>query len=709
MNRKVPFIQQMEYSECGLACLTMILNYYDYNCNLNNMREEFPAPRGGFSISNLYEIAQEKKLEVKAYEVPIESFNALQLPCILYWENKHYIVLEKVKKNHVVIVDPAIGRINLSKNELALKYSGYALLLTPEPDFLPNKKENRSLLWKYFKERRKFLFLLILITILIQGIMVAIPLATKWFIDNVLTTQQSDLIGIVGISIFIFFISFILVSSLRGISISILQTKLDSSIMSDFMDTLLHLPFPFFDNRSNGDILFRANSSLYIRDILSTTIITLFIDVILIITYTVIMTSFSFELSWILFMTSICLAVILFFNAKIVRKMTEKNIKDKISVQSILTETISNVSDIKSLGLEETFLSNWKKHYKSQLNSTQRLNIWESIIQTFTSSLQYTLPMLILWMGSFLLFKGSITLGTLLAFNSIAGSFIIPVVSISNNFTHIIAVRSYFARIEDVLRTKKEQEKIEDKEGVYKLNGKVEFRNVTFQYNRFSSPVLHNVSFIINPGETVAIVGASGSGKSTIAKLILGLYKPNKGEILIDDKPINDYNLVELRSRIGSVLQESKLFNGTVKDNISMQNSVSNKIEEIVEASKKSAIFEDIMKTPLGFETIISEAGSNFSGGQRQRILIARALVKNPSIVLLDEATSSLDNIAEKHIKQSLAALNNTKIIIAHRLNTIINADKILYIHMGQINEIGSHNELIKLKGNYYELYTAMN
>ena len=702
-KRKVRFIQQMEYSECGLACIAMILDYYDHKIDLNTLRDEYPAPRGGYSLLNLVEIANNKNLVTEAFSSDVEHLNEISLPAIIHWEGKHFVILERINNDTLTIVDPAKGRKRLKYDEFKDSFTGYVLSMEPSEFFEVCDNYRENILIYYLKKHKWPIINIIFFTILVQAIMVSIPLSTKWFIDKVLMVKDYNLINFTGLIVILMFIAFIVITGTRSILISLVQTKLDRSIMYDFMETLIHLPFSFFDNRSNGDILFRANSNIYIREILSTTLITLFIDLLLLVTYTVIMMVFSIKLSIILLVSSVLLAIGLFFNSRVIRSLVDSNIRDKIKVQSLVTEMVHNTLDIKVLGIEKQLLNKWKKNYNNQLKSNQKLNIWESMIQTVTSSIQILLPIFVLWMGSLMVFKGEVSIGTLLAFNSIASSFIAPVVSISNHYTQLVSLRSYFAHIEDVLKTKREQDEDEELVEPTKLKGKIEFRNVSFKYNQFNSEVIKNVSFTVEPGESVALVGYSGSGKSTIAKLLLGLNKPTSGQILIDDIPIEKYNLKKVRSLIGSVLQEAQMFNGTISENIRMNSTASN--NDIIEASKKAYIYNDIMNTPLGFETIVTESGGNFSGGQRQRILLARALVFSPPILLLDEATSSLDNISEMYIKKSINHQRCTKVIIAHRLDTIRDADRILFLHQGEIIEEGSHDDLIEFEGKYYNLY----
>ncbi|MGZ9815643.1 peptidase domain-containing ABC transporter [Peribacillus simplex] len=700
---KVNFIQQMEFSECGLACMAMLLNYHNHQISLNELRDEFPSPRGGYSFLNLVQIATKKKMEAQAYQVNIEQIHSLILPVILHWEDTHFVILERVTKKHYKIVDPAKGKMKLSQDEFQRKFTGYALAVTPSTAFDERKKQEKNIIFHYLKKHKNLLFGILLLTLFLQGVMITVPLFTKWFTDSILIQKDKSLFAVTGLMVIGIFLSYLLLTSLRVWILSRTETILDRSIMSDFMSKLVHLPFSFFDNRTSGDIIFRTNSNFYIRDILSTTLITVFIDVLLIITYSIIMFTFSPKLTVLLLVLTLVLIIALFFNSKVIRNLVDRNIKDKVKVQSLVTEFVHNSLDVKVLGIENQLFNKWKTNYQTQLMSTQKLNIWEGMIHTVTSSIQVIIPLVILWIGSMMLMNNELTIGTIIAFSSIATAFITPVVSLSNHYTQIVSIKAYFSRIEDVLKTKEEQVEKDHLLKVNKVAGKVEFINVDFNYNVFGEKIVEQISFSIQPGETVAIVGPSGSGKSTIAKLLLGLNKTSGGEILIDDVPIEKYHLSSLRSAVGSVLQEAQLFNGTIKENIMMNADVSQ--EQVEEAAKMAAIYEDIMSTPLKFETIISEGGSNLSGGQRQRMIIARALLNKPGLIVLDEATSNLDNITEQKIKSSLDQFKSSKLVIAHRLDTIMNADKIIVLNQGVIVEMGNHETLISQRGYYYHLY----
>lgn len=705
--KKLPFIEQMEHSECGLACLAMILGYYGHHISLSELREEFGVPKGGFSFFNLSEISRMYNLDSKAFKGGETFFKQNKSPTILFWKKKHFVVLEKYNNKKYTIIDPAVGRRVVSEEDFKKSYSNFFLTFSISDKFQKRKKPNHFLfLSSYIPKQPNIILSILVISLILQSLVIAIPLLTRWVMDNILPSGDIHKLNTLGIFIVTIIVAYLLLNFVRSFTIAKLQTNMDKKMMSHFMEHLLHLPYKFFENRSNGDLLFRANSHVYIRQVLSTKLITFFIDTILLFSYAFLMIRLSPKLGIVVIGVGIVLFLFLILSTRTTHRITNEDVNNQSQVQKLLSESIYGISDIKAMGLEEKFFNEWKGEFNKQLHSSQARSVWNSTLSLIPSTIQFSLPIITLWIGGYSVIHDDISVGTLVAFNTLALSFVGPVSSIGLGYGEIISLKSYIQKIYDVVKSNSEFGN--QKRAKVLLTGEIEFKNVSFRYDYFSEDVIKNLSFKIKIGEKVAIVGNSGSGKSTIAKLLLGLYVPTEGEILYNQISTSQLDMKYVRNQIGTLLQETSLFNRPILENINMQGlQIPN--EHVLFTCDRADILKDILSSPLGFQTTISEMGANFSGGQKQRIALARALLKEPPILILDEATSSLDNVSERKIDKNISNLKCTRIIIAHRLSTIRTADRILVLDKGDIVEEGNHEQLINKQGHYFNLYNAYN
>ncbi|MBA4601014.1 peptidase domain-containing ABC transporter [Thermoactinomyces mirandus] len=711
--KKVPYIEQMEENECGIACLGMILGYYGHHRSIPCIRNEFQLSRNGLSLKNLKFISEKYGLEAKAFFMFRDQLRSIPHPCILHWENNHFVVLEKIRGNTAYIADPNIGKFKLGLDELSKKHTGFILCLTPSSSFKKRKEQSDwFFIWELIKSHPKFVVLIFFCSLVLQSFGLIIPLSISWITDHIIMPKQAHLLTLIGWIILALFLSYELIAILRSYFITKLQTHMDYSLMTKFIRHLLHLPFRFFENRSVGDLVFRSNSHVIIRQILSNRMITMMIDSVLLITYAVIMFLQSWMLSLAVIGISILLFAIVFFTTPVTKNLTAKDISTQSQTQSFLSETILGIIDIKTTGTEQIAFNGWLERFQRQLRISEKRNLWTSVIGSVTIGLQRLTPIVLIWLGAYFVIDNRLTIGQLIGFNSLALAFMTPIVSIGQTHNELLMVSSYIQRILDVIKTETVEEQLDkNRFSLLKITprsviGQIEIKNVSFCYDSFSQPALKNINMEILPGEKIGIVGPSGSGKSTLAKLIMGLYRPTSGQIFIDGKAIERYDLKALRSHMGVILQESRLFHKSIKENIRMHNSEISD-DQIRSAAATAFIHNEIMRLPMQYDTQLSESGSNLSGGQRQRLLIARALAHSPSILILDEATSFLDFNSERKVDKNLSDLRCTRIVIAHRLNTVINADRIYVLDQGEIAEVGTHQELLHLKGVYYHLYRS--
>ncbi|MEK4177883.1 peptidase domain-containing ABC transporter [Aeribacillus sp. FSL K6-1305] len=707
--KRILFIEQSEPAECGLACLTMILNYYGNHITLPEIREDFTVNNKGLSFKNLIDISKNYHLETYTVKANINYLMQLTEPVILHWNDNHFVILKKLNKKSAIIVDPAEGFQKLKLKEFLSKFTGYTLILRPNENFVksPKRKKWNFLLQSIFKHK-KWIYLVIFTSLIIQFFGILIPM----FISNITNKMvDGNRIEHLGLSIILLFAFYCLFTITRGYIISKIQTLVDRSMMSSFIQRLFSLSYKFFQNRTVGDLVFRANSNVVIRQILSTRLVTLVIDFLMLFIYAIIMLVTLWQLGVIVMLLGLIQFTIVLAFTVYTRKLNEKEVAEQAKTQSYISESIQGILDIKILGGESNVYKEWLKRFNEQLKYAEKGNRFKSLQDSLIQGIQLIIPLIVLWIGSFYVTNTDLSVGEIIGFNAIAIAFISPIASLGQAYNQLLLVDTYIKKIYDVVAMEKNQsplmivENDEEDTKNYDFQGNIQLKNVYYRYDSFGDYALKNINMNITKGEKIGIVGPSGSGKSTLAKLIINLYTPTKGEIRYDGLLIDvDVDFKKVRNNIGTVLQETRLFHQTVADNIRLFNQ-NITMEDVVKAAKLANIHDDIMSLPMGYDTIISESGVNLSGGQRQRILIARSLVTSPSILVLDEATSFLDNSSQSIIENNINSLNNTVVIIAHRLSTVRNCDKIFVMNNGEIVEQGTHDELLLKQGLYHELY----
>lgn len=707
MRRKVELIKQMSQTECGLCCVAMILRYYKNYESIGSLQKQLEVGRDGTNLKQIYMFMKEKNFDVKIFRGgDVESIQGIHLPCIAFFDHKHYVVIERITKNEVIICDPDSARIKITFEEFNKRYSGFLLELKPNSNFKPVPRSKESPWYKIIKImfENKMLMLSVLI---FMGISYAFYLYVPHFIQNMIDDVginfESVLTKYFSLIIAMFF-GYLVVNMIRALRLLAFNVNIGWFLEGWTFKKLLKLPYKYFDIRSNGDLLYRLVSTNGVKELLSTQVIGGIVDFGAVIVLSVYMFRKSVTLSIICWgITVFCLIFILLMQPQMSKSM-DNEIIERTKVQEKETEVLSTMMTIKMSAMEDKVYESWKDHYKKLVEKFKKRMIIHNFYSSVTQTLQLFAPVLVLFVCLVLCVKNKMTFGEAIAFESISSTFFSLIISITSAYTQYIVASTYLERINEIWVT--EEDKINTKGVSKELKGDIELENVSFQYAKCSPLVLNNINLKIASGSKVAIVGMSGSGKSTLSKILCGLYEPTEGVVKYDGIPYQDFNRKSLSSFIGIVPQDVMLFNKSIYSNIVMDNE-NVTMEEVEEACRYACIYDEIKSMPMGFDTIISEMGMNLSGGQKQRILLARVLLAKPRVIIMDEATSSIDNISEKKISDYLYTQGCTRVVIAHRLSTIVDSDVIFVMDKGLLIAQGTHEELMENCEKYKELYKS--
>ncbi len=705
-KNKVPYIEQMQQTECGLCCTAMILRYFGSNEPLSQFRDYLDAGRDGIKISQIRNYFNMRGFETHTYKASVGNLSKLELPAIIFWNNEHFVVLEKIKDSHFIIVDPAFGRRKINLKDFTNEYSKVILTIKPTDQFSPVKQKQST--WKPIVKNlteKKMLFLkVLLLSIVTYFISISIPIMVQYLIDDIaLKNNQQKLTNYVFLVLAVV-VMYGMLSLIRGNSLIEFQVNFDRFLNKGTIKKMLKLPYKYFEVRSNGDLLFRLNSLHVIRDIMSEQVLQGILNIGALIFILVYMTYKSVPLTLVSVCLFLLLGVFILYMRPVMMEANQYEIVENTKLQSVQVETVYSILGIKTTGIEKQIYKNWEEKYENAVDKysyrAKVLNIYTTII-----SLSDTInPFIILTFGIYEYFIGNVSIGEVMAFYSLATTFFASGVSLFQTWNNFILSTSYLERLKDI--TDNEEEYNPENPKKLTVSGGIKLENVSFAYTNTSEPVINDLSLEIKGGQKIAIVGASGSGKSTLSKILLGLYEPTVGNIYYDNINFKELNKQDIRSQLGVVPQDISLFNKSIYENIRM-NKPDITMEDVRHAAKIAQIADEIEAMPMGYYTLVSDMGLNLSGGQRQRIALARAIISNPKIIILDEATSSLDSLNEMKVSDYFRDIGCTRIVIAHRLSTIIDSDVIYVMDKGKIVEAGTHKELMIKNGMYADLYRA--
>lgn len=703
---RTPTIIQMEAVECGAAALGIILGFFGKWVKLEELRISCGVSRDGSKASNVLRAARSYGLESKGFQIEADNLRTFETPFVVFWNFHHFLVVEGFSRDKVHINDPGTGPRTISYQEFDNSYTGVALTFAPGSNFKSDGEQPSS--WKSLLARLNgggpALSLVMLASLFLVIPSLVVPAFNRIYIDRVLTDGFTEWIGPLILFMVGTAIAAMTLTSLQQQYLLRLETRMTLGSSSNFIRHVLRLPVSFFSQRQPADVSSRIQSNDTVAQLLSRDLATSVISAVLVIFYA----GFMFTYDPVLTILS---AVFMALNIVILRVVARTRVdatrrlhQDQGRLVGTTYNGLQMIETLKATGTENDFFARWSGFQTKVSNGQQKLGLSNQILEVVPVLLVSLLTVLVLWIGSDQVISGTLTVGALVAFQGLLSSFTRPVQQLTQIGQKLQDVSADLNRLNDV-----ENYAIAPKFNIVpnvsqgRLAGSIDLGSISFGYSALAAPLIEDFSISISPGQRVALVGGSGSGKSTLAKLISGLNDPWNGEIMFDGRPIGDFGRNVLSASISVVDQEIFLFEGTVRENLTLwDDSISDEV--LHQALHDACIFDDIMSKPGGLNHLIREAGRNLSGGQRQRLEIARALATDPRILILDEATSALDSATEQIIDDNLRRRGCTCVIVAHRLSTIRDADEIVVLEFGKVVERGRHEDMKDAGGAYSRL-----
>lgn len=685
-NRRLPVILQTEAAECGLACLAMVGGFYGYHTDMASIRRRFPISSHGMTLKHLIDMAGKLQLSSRALRLELDQLEQLQLPCVLHWEMNHFVVLKAVRRKEIVIHDPAIGERALTREAFAKGFTGVALELIPTESFKPieDKQALRlSQFWSRIIGLKRSLLQVLGLSLLLQLFTVVTPLYMQTVVDDVVLRKDTDLLLVLAIGFGLLLLVETGTRALREFVILHLSNRLSIQMAANLFRHLIRLPMDYFTKRHMGDIVSRFGSLDTVRQLLTTGLIAAVVDGVMAIITLVAMFIYDIRLTFIVLGTVILYALVRLALYRPLRLLTEESIVASANTDSHFMESVRAIQTIKLFQRENERQSQWQNRLAETMNKNIGIARWGIGYQILNQLLFGLENLIVIYFAATAVMGNIISVGMLFAFMSYKMRFVQSMDGLIVRLIEFKMLGLHLNRLSDIAFTKAEA--IDDQvaistadnkptsTGYHPLQGRIEVQGLSFRYGETEAPVFRNLSFTIQPGETVAITGPSGCGKTTLIKCLMGLLTPMEGEILIDGQPL--HKLPHYRSQIAGVMQDDALMSGSIADNIGCFESRLD-MARVIHCAQLACMHEDIMNMPMQYHTLVGDMGASLSGGQKQRIVLARALYRAPRILFMDEATSHLDVTNETRVNDHIKALNVTRILVAHRPETVASAGR---------------------------------